>query len=78
MPPPARSKALIDLILAVGVVLVSLPWASPTHSPVSAHEWPHGVLMLAAFQFTAEGLVPLLLIAIHRERLSGFGCLRYP
>ena len=31
------------------------------------------VVLLAAFQFTAEGLVPLLLIAVRRERLSGFG-----
>jgi hypothetical protein len=73
MPPLARSKALTDLILAVGVVLVSLPWASPSHSPFRRMSGLAGVLMLAAFQFTAEGLVPLLLIAVRRERLSGFG-----
>ncbi len=27
-----RSKALTDLILTVGIVLVSLPWASPSNS----------------------------------------------
>jgi hypothetical protein len=73
MPPLARSKALTDLILAVGVVLVSLPWASPSHSPFRHMSGLTGVLMLAAFQFTAEGLVPLLIIAVRRERLSGFG-----
>jgi hypothetical protein len=32
-----------------------------------------GVLALAAFQFAAEGLVPLILIAVRRERLSDYG-----
>jgi hypothetical protein len=73
MPPLARSKALTDLILAVGVVLVSLPWASPSNSPFRRMSGLTAVLMLAAFQFTAEGLVPLLLIAVRRERLSGYG-----
>ena len=73
IPPLARSKALTDLILAVGVVLVSLPWASPSNSLFRRMSGLTAVLMLAAFQFTAEGLVPLLLIAVRRERLSGFG-----
>jgi hypothetical protein len=72
-PPLARSKALTDLILAVGVVLVSLPWASPSNSLFRHVTGLTSVLMLAAFQFTAEGLVPLLLIAVRRERLSGYG-----
>jgi hypothetical protein len=73
MPPIAPSKALTDIILAVGVVIVSLPWASPSHSPFRRMSGLTGVLMLAAFQFAAEGLVPLLLIAARRQRLSGFG-----
>ena len=73
MPPLARSKALTDLILAVGVVLVSIPWASPSNSLFRGMSGLTAVLMLAAYQFTAEGLVPLLLIAVHRERLSGYG-----
>ncbi len=73
MPPLARSKALTDLILAVGVVLASLPWASPSKSPFRRMSGLTAVLMLAAFQFTAEGLVPLRLIAVRRERLSGYG-----
>jgi len=73
MPPLARSKALTDLILAVGAVLLSLPWASPSHSPFRHMTGLTEVLMLAAFQFTAEGLVPLLLIAVRRERLSSYG-----
>jgi len=73
MPPLARSKALTDLMLAVGVVLVSLPWASPSNSLFRRMSGLTAVLMLAAFQFTAEGLVPLLLIAVRRERFSDYG-----
>jgi hypothetical protein len=73
MPPLARSKALIDLILAVGVVLVSLPWASPSNSLFRGKSGLTAVLMLAAYQFAAEGLVPLVLIAIRGERLSSYG-----
>lgn len=73
MPSLVSSEALTDLVLAVGVVLVSLFWASPSHSPFRRMSGLTGVLMLAAFQFTAEGLVPLLLIAVRRERLSNFG-----
>jgi hypothetical protein len=71
--PLAPSKALTDIILAVGVVLVSLPWASPSNSLFRGKTGLTAVLMLAAYQFTAEGLVPLLLIAARRERLSDFG-----
>jgi hypothetical protein len=67
------SKPLTDLILAVGVVLASLPWASPSNSLFRRMSGLAAVLMLATFQFTAEGLVPLLLIAVRRERLSGYG-----
>jgi hypothetical protein len=73
MPPLARWKALIDLVLAVGVVLVSLPWASPSNLLFRGKSGLTAVLMLAAFQFAVEGLVPLLLIAARRERLSSYG-----
>jgi len=68
-----RSKAITDLMLAVSVVLVSLPWASPSNSLFRHWSGLTALLMLAAFQLTVEGLVPLALIAIRRERLSGFG-----
>jgi len=76
MPPLARSKAIGDLVLAVGVVLVSLPWASPSNSLLRRWSGLTALLLLAAFQFTVEGLVPLLLIATRRERLSSFGFTR--
>lgn len=73
MPPPAGSKALIDLVLAIGVVLASLPWASPPNSLFRGKSGLTAVLLLAAFQFAVEGLVPLILIAVRGERLSSFG-----
>jgi hypothetical protein len=72
-PRLGRSEALTDLVLAVGVVLVSLPWASPSRSLFRHLSGLGAVLALAAYQFAAEGLVPLLLIAFRRERLSGYG-----
>lgn len=72
-PPLTRSQALTDLVLAVSVVLVSLPWASPSHSPFRRMSGLTAVLMLAAFQFTVEGPVPLLLMAARREWLSDYG-----
>jgi hypothetical protein len=73
IPPLARSKAFTDLILTVGLVLVSISWASPSNSLFRRTSGLTAVLMLAAFQFTAEGLVPLLLIVTRHERLSGYG-----
>jgi len=73
MPPLARSKAITDLVLAVGFVLVSLPWASPSNSLFRRSSGLTTLLMLAAFQFTAEGLVPLVIIAARRERFSDYG-----
>jgi len=58
MPP---SKALTDLILAVGVVLVSPPLASPSHSPFRRMSALTRVLMLAARFSSPRKLVrPLL------------------
>jgi hypothetical protein len=71
--PPARSKALLDLVLAVGVVLLSLPWASPSSALFRGQTGLAAVLLLAAYQFAAEGLVPLLLITFRGERFSDFG-----
>lgn len=71
MPPLARSQAFTDLVFATGVVCVSLPWASPSESPFRYMSGLTAVLMLAAFQFAVEGLVPL--IAVRRERLSAYG-----
>lgn len=71
--PLSRAAAITDLVLAVGVVLVSIPWASPSKFPFRQAHGVAGVLGLAAFQFAAEGLVPLLLIVVRRERLSEYG-----
>lgn len=71
--PLSRAGAVTDLFLAVGVVLVSLPWASPSKFPFRQARGVAGVLALAAFQFAAEGLVPVLLIVFRRERLSEYG-----
>jgi hypothetical protein len=73
MKPLARSKALTDLILAVAVVLGSLPWASPSNSLFRGRSGLTAVLLLALFQFAVEGLAPLLLIALRGERPSNFG-----
>lgn len=73
MSPLARSQAFTDLVFAAGVVCVSLPWASPSKSSFRYMSGLTAVLMLAAFQFAVEGLVPLLLIAVRRERLSAYG-----
>ncbi len=64
---------MADLILAGSVVLVSLPWASPSNSLFRNMRGVAAVLALAAFQFAAEGLVPLLLIAVRGERLAAYG-----
>ncbi len=68
-----RRRAAMDLAFSVAVVLASLICA-PSLIPL----WRHltGVsfaLALAAFQFSAEGLVPLIITAIRRERFSDFG-----
>jgi hypothetical protein len=71
--PVDRRAAILDLILAAGVVLLSLPWASPSTSPFRHMHGIAAVLVLAGFQFSVEGLVPLLLIAARHERLSDYG-----
>ncbi len=66
-------RAAIDLAVSVGVVLISLictPALIPILRRLTGLSF---VLALAAFQFSAEGLVPLIVIAIRRERFSDFG-----
>lgn len=68
-----RRQATVDLALAVGVVLASLV-CTPTLTPVFRRlSGLTFVLALAAFQFSAEGLVPLILIAARRERFADYG-----
>ncbi len=75
IPPPAgaRRRAAMDLGVPVGVVLASLictPALIPILRRLTGLSF---VLALAAFQFSAEGLVPIIVIAIRRERFSDFG-----
>ncbi len=69
----SRRAAAVDLALVLGVALASLRWASPANSPFKNMHGMAAVLALAAFQFTVEGLVPLLLVVIRREKFSDFG-----
>lgn len=69
----SRREAAIDLGVALGVVLVSLactPMLNPALRRITGLPF---VLALAVFQFAAEGLAPLIRIAIRRERFSDFG-----
>jgi hypothetical protein len=68
-----RSAAIADLILAMGSVLLCIPWASPRNFFFQNLSGLGGVLKLATFQFVAEGLIPLILMAVRHERLSDFG-----
>jgi|CZKR01.1.fsa_nt_gi hypothetical protein len=72
-PTTNRRDAAIDFGVALGVVLVSLrciPLLTAVFRHLSA---PAAVFILAAFQFAAEGLVPLILMAIRGERFSDYG-----
>jgi hypothetical protein len=72
-PTAARRDTAIDFGVALAVVLVSLA-CTPMLTPVLRRlTGLAAVLVLAAFQFSSEGLVPLVLIAIRRERLSDYG-----
>jgi len=68
-----RPSAAVDLAIAVSVTLIcgfSIPAITPALNRLGGMR---EVFALALFQFTAEGLVVLLLIAIRRERLSNYG-----
>jgi hypothetical protein len=68
-----RREAAFDFGVALGVVLVSLRYI-PALTAVFRHlSALAAVLILAAFQFAAEGLVPLILMAIRGERFSDYG-----
>jgi hypothetical protein len=72
-PTTNRSEAAIDFGVALGVVLASLRCV-----PLLTTVFPHlsalaAVFLLAAFQFAAEGLVPLILMAVRGERFSDYG-----
>src|ERR1035437_9256119 len=68
-----RSSAAVDLAIVVSVTLFcgfSIPAITPVFKCLSGMR---EVFALALFQFTAEGLAVLLLMAIRRERLSNYG-----
>ncbi len=68
-----RRRAAMDLTISVGVVLISLICTPPLIPIVRRLTGLSFVLVLATFQFSAEGLVPLMVIAIRRQRFSDFG-----
>src|ERR1039457_4172086 len=68
-----RSSAAVDLAIVVSVTLLC-GFSIPAIAPVFKHlGGMREVSALALFQFTAEGLAVLLLMAIRRERLSNYG-----
>jgi len=72
-PSTNRCKAAVDFGVALAVVLLSLV-CIPTLTPVFRRLTGFAaVLVLAAFQFASEGLVPLILIFIRHERFSDYG-----
>jgi hypothetical protein len=68
-----RRRAAMDLSLSVAVVLASLICTSALIAVLRPLTGLAFVFALAIFQFSAEGLVPLIVIAIRRERFSDFG-----
>lgn len=75
MKPPERNRweAAIDFSLALIVVLASIPCIPALTFAYRRLNGVTAVLALATFQFATEGLVPLILIAIRRERFSDYG-----
>ncbi len=68
-----RSSAAVDLTIAVSFTLIcgfSIPAIIPALKRLGGMR---EVFVLALFQFTAEGLAVLILMAIRRERLSSYG-----
>src|ERR1019366_1663752 len=68
-----RSSAAVDLAIVVSVTLIcgfSIPAITPAFKRLGGMR---EVFALALFQFTAEGLAVLLLMAVRRERLSNYG-----
>ena len=71
-----RRSAAIDFALSVGVVLASIPLASALTPIFRRASGLAAVLALASFQFGAEGMLPLILITLRRERFSDYGFTR--
>jgi len=53
-------------------MLVSLPWASVSSALFRRASGMAAVIAFAAFQFTVEGLVPLLILVVRRERFADY------
>ena len=69
----SRRSAAIDLALTAGVVLASIPLASSLTPIFRRSSGLPAVLALASLQFGAEGVIPLILITLRRERFSDYG-----
>jgi hypothetical protein len=71
--PVSRRAAAIDLTIALAFFLICNA-AEPALDPVLRRgHGLAGVLALAAYQFTLEGLAGLVIIAIRHERFSQYG-----
>src|SRR5689334_2010449 len=68
-----RREAAIDLAVAVSGVLVTIPCMPAFVGLLRRTSGFAFVLLLAAFQFASEGLLPLILMRIRREAPVDFG-----
>lgn len=74
--PRDRYTAAIDLAIAITLFL-ACSMALPVLDPILRRgRGLTGVLALAGFQFTCEGLAPLFITAMRHERLSSYGFTR--
>jgi hypothetical protein len=71
-----RFSATVDLAIVLGVFTIG-SLAVPFVNPIlrKGHGLP-GAFTAAAFQFVLEGLAPLTLMALRRERFSCYGLIR--
>lgn len=72
-----RRSAAIDFALTIGVVLASIPLASALTPLFRRASGLAAALALASLQFGTEGMLPLILITLRRERFSDYGFTRH-
>jgi len=71
-----REKAVVDLAFVLAVFAagsLSVPFMNPI---LRRGHGVAGALFAAAYQFTLEGLAPLIMMLVRRERASKFGLIR--
>jgi hypothetical protein len=74
--PRVSSAAAIDLSVAIAFFLACSA-VEPALDPVLRQgRGLSGVLALAGYQFACEGLAPLVIMIVRRERLSSYGIVR--